>query len=150
MIESPASNPPKELHALHTLENIGTDPLITIRTVFPFRFFPCILTLDREKITISDYLFFFTREVENILIKDIVSITTVEDLFFANFSIISGLRLNKQYSMSFFWKDDARKLRRICEGLRIALKEEVDVLKVDNSSLVNRLEEIGTANPSNV
>jgi hypothetical protein len=147
MIEVPILNHPREMNALSTLEGMGTQPLIVIKTVFPFRFFPCIITLDREKITISDYLFFFTREVENLLIKDIVSVTTVEDLFFANITLISGLRLNKRYSISFFWKEDARRFRRICEGLRIALKEDVDVLKVDNHSLINRLEDIGTANP---
>ncbi len=135
-----------EISQLHQLESVGTEPLLTIQTVFPFRLFPCVIKLDREKLTISNHLFFFTREVENLLIKDLVSITTTENLFFASVVVVSGLRLNRRIGSAFFWNEDARKLRRLCEGLRIALREGIDVMQISRNELLNKLEEIGSAN----
>lgn len=146
MIETPAApSPLDEIKTLNTLENIGSSPLLIIRTVFPFRIFPCVIQLDREKLTISNSIFFFTREVENLMIKDLVSISTTENLFFANVTIVSGLRLNKKFNNSFFWNHEAQKLRRLCEGLRIALREGVDVMAIPNHELIARIEEIGSS-----
>lgn len=133
----------QDASVLNKLEEIGVNPLITIKTVFPFRFFPCMIKLDREKVTISDYIFFYTKQVENLFIKDIVSVSTTENLLFANITFVSGFRLNRKISTSYFWKEDAQRLRRICEGLRIARKENIDVMKIGKSKLIAQLEEIG-------
>ena len=146
MTEAPTLDTLKNQAVLSKLEGVGSRPLVIIRTVFPFRFFPCTIKLDREKITISNSLFFFAKEVENFLVKDLVSITTSENILFASITLISGLRLNRKLRIDYFWKADAHQFRRTCQGLIIALKENVDVMKVGDQELVSKLEEIGKAN----
>jgi len=132
----------QKLSALNNLSNI---PLLTIKTVFPFRFFPCVITLDREKLTIADYFFFSSKQVENLLAEDIVSVTSTENWLFANLTIVSGIRINKEISVSYLAKEDAKKLRRMVEGLLIASRQGIDLMKIPHNELVTKLEEIGTA-----
>jgi hypothetical protein len=133
----------QDASAIQELDELGVNPLITIRTVFPFRLFPCIITLDREKVTISDYIFFFTKQVENVFIKDMISVRTTENLFFANVTFVSGMWQNRKISNSYFWKEDAERFRKICEGLRTADKEKIDIMKISRQELIPRLEELG-------
>jgi len=130
---------------LTQLQNVSTLPLLTIRTVFPFRFFPAVLTLDREKLTISDHFFFFGKQVENFLAKDIVSVTSTENGFFANLTFVSGMRINRKVSISYLWKDDAKRFRRILEGLLIASREGINTMNISDAELIKKLEEIGAS-----
>jgi len=130
---------------LTVLNNVSTVPLLTIQTVFPFRLFPCMLSLDRQKLTISDHLFFGAKQVENILAEDIVSVNSTENFLFATLTVVSGMRLNKEFKVAYLWKEDARRLRRMLEGLLIASREGVDVLNISDSELIQKLEHIGTA-----
>lgn len=130
---------------LSQLKNVSTIPLITIETVFPFRLFPCVISLDREKLTISDHLFFSAKQVENVLAKDIVSVTSTENFLFATITVVSGMKLNKEFKVTYLWKEDARRLRRMLEGLLIASREGIDVMKIPDAELIQKLEQIGTA-----
>jgi hypothetical protein len=145
MVNPQTATAVESLESLNQLNVVGARPLITITTVFPFRFFPCTLQLDREKITIVNELFFFTKQTENLLVKDVVSLSTSENILFANITLVSGLRLNRKLSISFFQKEDARRFRRICNGLTIALKEAIDVMAISDEELVVKLEEIGSS-----
>lgn len=135
----------KQMNKLNELQQKGTTPLLTIQTVFPFKFFPCILTLDRQKITRSESFFFSSKEVENYLVEEIVSITSVESLFFATLTMVTGVRINKEVSVPFLRKEDARKMRRLVEGLLIAGREGIDVNKIPAEQLIQKVEEIGSA-----
>lgn len=132
--------------ALQKLEQIGTKPLIIIKSVFFLKPFPCTLTLDREKITITNQTFFYSKDVENVFVKDLVSISTTQNMFFASIMIVSGLRLNRTMTYAYFWKKEAEEFRSLCEGLRIAHRENIDVLSIEGPELIPRLYEIGSAN----
>ncbi|MBW7955353.1 hypothetical protein H3C66_01330 [Patescibacteria group bacterium] len=135
----------KNQKKLTQLETVSTRPLLVIQTVFPFRFFPCTISLDRQKLTISDTFFFFSKEVENYLAKDIVSVSTTEDLLFGSLSIVSGQRINKEVTITHLWKEDARRLRRMVEGMLIAAREGIDLMQISDQELIAKLEEIGAA-----
>lgn len=135
----------EDVQKLNDLQDISTEPLLKIRTVFPFRLFPCVITVDREKITISDQFFFLSKRVDNLLTKDIVSITSTENGFFSNITIVSGMRMNKEFSISHLKKDEAKKLRRIVEGILIASQEEIDLNNIPYRQLAHKLEEIGAS-----
>lgn len=145
MTDAPNPEAAKQIKKLNQLEKVGTKPLLQIQTIFPFRIFPCVITLDRQKLTISDKFFFSSKEVENFLAKDIVSIASTESMFYATINLVSGMRINKEVSVPFLKKEDARKLRRLVQGLLIAGKEGIDVNQIPENQLIAKLEEIGSA-----
>jgi hypothetical protein len=148
MVDSAANteeSPAKQIEKLTELEEVSTTPLLQIETVFPFRFFPCIVTLDRMKVTVIDQYFFFSKQIKTFLVKDIASVTVEDSWFFATFIMISVTPSPQKKIIPYLKKEDAYKLQRMIEGLLITNKENVDVLKIDDNSLAEKLEEIGRA-----
>ncbi len=140
----------KETQKLDRLEESAAVPLVTIKTVFPFRFFPCVISMDREKLTITDYFFFSSMQVENFLMDDIVSIALTQNWSFASLTFLTALPAARKISVSYFWYDQANYFRRIFQGMRIAKKEKIDVTKIDDAELVRKLDEIGSSTTYNV
>lgn len=135
----------KETQKLDRLEEAAAVPLVTIKTVFPFRFFPCVISLDREKLTITAYFFFSSMQVENFLMDDVVSIALTQNWFFASLTFLTALPAARKISASYFWYDQAHYFRRISQGMRIAKKEKIDVTKISDAELIKKLEEIGSS-----
>lgn len=132
-----------EIKKLNDLAHIDTSPLFTFRSVFPFDLFPNRVTIDRSKITVVDNLFFFTRQVQSLMIKDLMSVITHETLLLSSLHIIDRQYPQETIIVANLQKSDARKARRIIEGLIVADKEGVDLSRITNEQLIPKLEEIG-------
>lgn len=120
--------------------------LFKIKTVFPFQVFPTTLTIDPQKITVKFKEFFSSDEIKSIPIKNISHIHVDCGPIFANMHIVDqGIMSDETIvEIPYLKKEEAMKARRIIQGLIIAHKQNVDILKLsDGEDLTRNLEQIG-------
>lgn len=120
--------------------------LYKINTVFPFDFFPTIITIDPEKVTLKIKNFFNSSEIRSIHIKNISHIFVDTGPFFATLNIIDQSVLEDnvgKVQIPYIKKEEALRARRIIQGLIVANKEGVDLFKLTDNDLDKKLEEIG-------
>lgn len=132
-----------EMTKLEELSTSDHRALFVCRSCFPFDLFPDVITVDRNKITISQNFFFFTRSVQSIVITDLLTIIVDETLLFARLQIVDRLFHQDPIEVNTLLKSDARKLRWILEGLIIGKKEKIDFTKISNEELLPKLQRIG-------
>jgi hypothetical protein len=130
---------------LNNLKIRTTDTLLTISTVWPFDFFPDILRVDRNKVDIVYHTFFMQNFIFSILIDNINSVTVTTGPFFATLSIeISGMEKNPD-DLHYLKKSDAEVAKRVILGLVAAKRNGIDLTKIDNSTVLKQLEQVGAA-----
>lgn len=133
----------KEIDKLNDLAFVDNRALFVCCSVFPFDLFPDIITVDRNKITISKKYFFFTRSIQSIMIKDLLTIVVRESVLFATLEIVDKLFPQETIHVQYLQKRDTQRLRWLVEGLIVGEKEKIDFTKISNEELVPKLEEIG-------
>ncbi|QQG43891.1 MAG: hypothetical protein HYW86_03395 [Candidatus Roizmanbacteria bacterium] len=125
---------------LHKLEHAvlrSSTVVYQLTTVFPFYIFPVTIVIDEEKVSIIYSNFFYSKQVVQILLKDINSIQLESDVFFAK------MQFNNAEPISFLWKDKAFRARRIIEGLIILASESVDTSLLSIEEVRKKAEELG-------
>lgn len=142
----PAQPPNEDQKKLTILANRAHEALISVTTVFPFKFFPSTITIDRTKITVNEHFFFFSRQVQSVLVKDLMSLVVQMDLFFATVHIIDRLFPQDTIIVRFLPKDAARKVRWITQGLIAIQKEEIDSNNISTEELLSKAQMIGQNN----
>jgi len=128
---------------LEKLASESTQVLFTCSSVFPFELFPTRLIIDKTKVDIERQIFFASKAVETILIKDIFSVAVETDLLFASLVLIHRLPNQPQVRVKFLSKKDAFRCQHILEGLMVVDNENVDLSHVPAKQVVDRLEVIG-------
>lgn len=128
-----------------TLRN-STDILASATTVFPFTLFPNTATIDREKLNITNRVFFRVAEVVTIPIPDITHVTADVG------PIVGSIRVHthtagadRPYAINYMRRPDAIKFKRILQGYIIALKKGVDYSALNTEQLRTLLSELGKA-----
>ncbi|PWU23681.1 hypothetical protein C5B42_02095 [Candidatus Cerribacteria bacterium 'Amazon FNV 2010 28 9'] len=121
--------------------------LYKISTVFPFRVFPTVITVDHQKVDISTSVFFGSREINSILIDDIGSVVVDTSPFFATMTIHDRLPTREKITVEYLPKDKALKMRRIIEGLIISHKTNTNLQNQPPSAAAARLESMGKIKP---
>lgn len=118
--------------------------LARVKTVFPFTLFPDTVTLDRAKLTITHRDFFRVGEVISIRIEDILHITADVGPVFGSLQVATRF-FDKQrpYRVSFLWRHDTLKLKRITQGYLIAIQKEIDCSALSNKELAELLNGLG-------
>jgi len=113
--------------------------------VFPFNLFPDTITIDREKITIAHRVFFRIAEVISIRIEDVLNVTADVGPFFGSLKITSRFfdHQEKPYKITFLWRSDAMRLKRIAQGYLIARKKNIDCSKLSAKELRDALDSLG-------
>ncbi len=108
----------------------GAKELYRVRTIFPFDFFPKDLVIDEYKVSIIYRYFFWSEEVISIYIKDL-GITLGVGLLFASLKLSDKRMLLEEgkqvFDLNFFWKEEARRARRIIQGLIIMHEQKAKV-----------------------
>lgn len=118
--------------------------LISATTVFPFTLFPDTVVLDRSKLTIAHREFFWTGEVMSIRIEDILNVTVDTGPFFGSLKIFTRFfSVDKPYTVSFLYRRDALKIKRILQGYVIALQKNIDCSTLPTPELANMLDDLG-------
>lgn len=123
--------------------NTANEVLATATTVFPFTLFPDTVTIDRSSLTITHRSFFRIAEVMTIRIEDVLNVTSYVGPFFGSVQITTRFFADKPYSVNYFWRDDALKIKQVMQGYIIARHNNIDYSNLPKKELVAILEKLG-------
>jgi hypothetical protein len=102
------------------------------------------LCLDRAKLTLTKRMFVSTAQVMSIRIEDILNVTATIGPLFGSISITSRVFNNqKPYTINYFWRKDALRLKRITQGYVIALQRGIDCSNLPIQELSQLLDQLG-------
>ncbi len=133
---------------LDELASIDNQALFTAKGVFPFDLFPDTVYIDRNKISIHKHFFFFTKQLQSIMIRDTLTVVVEENLLFASLQIVDKVFPQETIQVRFLTKSDAKKIRWIVEALIVGLNENIDFTRIPNEDLIPKLLEIGKISTS--
>lgn len=120
----------------------SNEVLATATTVL--QIFSDTLTIDRAKLTVTKRTFFSTAEVMSIRIEDVLNVTAAVGPIFGAIKIVSRvLNTEKPYTINYFWREDALRLKRITQGYVIALQRGIDCSSLPTKELATMLESLG-------
>jgi hypothetical protein len=117
--------------------------LFEIKTVFPFTFFPNILRIDFQKVSITHKDFFWSRSDRIINISDIVGVSVQSDPLFATLVITTKFYNQDFLKISYLHKKQATLARKIIQGLIIVSKQKIKIEETDRGKIITMLEKIG-------
>ncbi len=117
--------------------------LFQANTVFPFILFPDTITLDREKLTIANRLFFRMAKITSVPIADILSVEADVGPFFGSVHMTSRYFFTNARSVKFLTRGDAVKLQRLLQGYIIAHERKVDCTSINTEHLRILLNDLG-------
>jgi hypothetical protein len=151
--DSPLRQMSKEqsVKALRRAVGSSHEVLMSATTVFPFTLIPDTITLDREKLTISNRFFFRIAEVSSIRIEDILNIIADVGPFFGSLKITTRFfdDSSEPHNVNYLWRSDALKLKRVVQGYIIARQKGIDCTAFKPNELVDMLDKLGQADPNN-
>jgi hypothetical protein len=129
--------------SLDELVNKSNRVLLTVKTVFPFDFFPDTIVVDENKTTVIRRFFFASQAVYTIFIENIESITVTNSLFLAAVRVDARALHEISRTIKNLKKDDAARVKRIITGLVICRKEKINTARFSAAELTYKIEEIG-------
>lgn len=132
---------------VETLLEESQKVLFRASSVFPFDFFPDVITIDECKVNIVAREFFFSEDIHSIPIEMIKDIEIESGPLFATLKIVPDGYPGHTPEVHHLRKQDAIKARRIIQGLMVASKHDVDLgnINVSKSKLLSLIESIGSS-----
>lgn len=153
VIQKEERGPPKQdedtqrnVRKLEELVEHSQKPLLKIKTVIPLNPFPTEVVVDINKVNIVLKEFFASENVHGVLIKDISDVVVECNPIFATLKIIDIGFTDNSIDVEYLRKKDAIKARKVIQGLVIAHKYGVDLSKIDDENLCDKVEELGSVN----
>lgn len=145
---SPEQQNEREKHnrRFNTLVKKSGRVLLRANAIFPFDFFPDTLVIDESKVNIIHRIFFFTDEIQSILVPHIKDVLIDNSLLFSTLLILPDGFSENWVSIEHLWKKDAVRARRIILGLLVGYKEGVDITKVETENFAKKIEALGSIN----
>ncbi|MFY9489173.1 MAG: hypothetical protein WAP35_10850 [Solirubrobacterales bacterium] len=135
------------LKKLYKIVSRSNEVLATATAVFPFDLFPDSVTLDRTKVTITKRSFFWSAEVISIRIEDILNISSGVGPFFGSITIASRVMSSEDhFTIDYFWRKDAIRLKHIIQGYVIAHHNDIKVSHLSKKEMIATLSELGHDN----
>lgn len=120
-------------------------PLIRISTHVPINLFPKEIVVDVNKVTLISKEILGAKQVVSISIEDITDVIVETIPFFATMKIFDKGFAQNSIRIRFLKKYEALKVRKIIQGLMAVHKAKIDLSKVDQDTLFQKLEEVGKA-----
>ena len=110
--------------------------------------FPDTMIIDRAKVTITKRTFFRSAEIMSIRIEDVLNATCTVGPILGTVKMASRALNTEQPAVSIgkFWRNDAKKLKRVLQGYVIALQRSIDCSALGTKELSKMLEELGADN----
>ncbi len=133
-----------ETQKLDEMVQVCEEPLIQIKTVFPFVLFPNEVIVDIIKVSIVYGNFFASKQIHSVLIKDISDIVVETNLFFATLKIIDIGYTDSTIDINYLKKTEGDRVRKVIQGLVMAHRHGVNLTQVDTENLLEKLESLGT------
>lgn len=119
--------------------------LLSVKTVFPFTFFPDTVVVTEEKVSLVNEIFYFSKQIRSVLIKDIATVQVGTSLFFGKLEIIDKNFQARPIIVDYLKKDDALEARRVIQGLIVIAREEMDLQQTEISDLTKTVGELGSS-----
>lgn len=117
--------------------------LVEIRTHhFPFDFFPDTIRVEEETVTVTKRWFIFSAEVYSVNMVNIANVLMNTTPFFAQLTIVSKTFEENTIAIPDLWIKDAIYVRRIIEGMRTMISNQVDTSIYSRVELIEKLEEL--------
>lgn len=119
--------------------------LVRARTVvLPNNLFSDSVVVDRTKVTITKSNFFWNAEVISIRIEDVLNVSTNAGPLFGSLTIASRVMSSTDhFTINYFWRKDAERLKCILQGYVIALHNKIDVQDLTLYELIDTLTDLG-------
>jgi hypothetical protein len=141
--DEPASGPEQ----LADLTDTANELLFEATTIFPFTLFPDTVTLDREKVTVANRVFFKVAKINSVAIADIQTIEANVGPFFGSIKVLrinmAPIDVNAPIAVRFLWRADAIKLQHLIQGYMLARRKKIDCTAVDKEQLLIMLNDLG-------
>ncbi len=139
----PDSKSAKGPETLDELTAKSQEVLYEATTVFPFTLFPDTLTIDREKLTIANRVFWRVANITSVPVGEIMSAETNVGPFFGSLHLTFRFFTNNERTINFLSRKDATELQRLIHGYIIAHRREIDVTSVSKDKLIDLLKDLG-------
>lgn len=118
--------------------------LMTMKSAFPFNFFPTIVAIDTHRVTVIQRHFPLGSTAQTISVKDISSVIVNQAHSFASMKMLHKFVGNEPIEITRMSPSDINKAQKIIDGLIIVDREQVDLSHQEKTKLSQNLEEIGT------
>lgn len=141
--QDPSSKSAAGPETLTELTEKSLDVLYEATTVFPFTLFPDTVTLDREKLTIAERMFWRTAKITSVPVGEIMSAEANVGPLFGSLRLTFRFFANNERVVNFLPRKDAVEMQRLIHGYIIAHRREIDVSSVSKDKLINLLSELG-------
>jgi hypothetical protein len=145
-IKAEEDNVKKSITEERKLDNLITNShkvLFKCSAVFPFDLFPDELSIESTQVNVKRKVFFLTAQSSSVPVKNISDVILSTSIFFSSIRVVDQYFAQNSIDVSFLKKDDALKVKKIIQGLVIAVKEDVDPSRITPNHLVNRAEKLG-------
>lgn len=109
-----------------------------------FDFFPNIINVEENRVNIIIRDLFYSSHVHSVDIKDISNVFITMTPFFAQLIIVSKTFAQNQVKVGGLYRSDAIFSRRIIEGLRQFVAQQVDTSVFTTAELVDKLQKLST------
>ena len=118
--------------------------LYSLKSLFPLDPFPTTITIQPSTISIVHNLFGLSQNLMTVTMEDIFTVEVEAGLFFANLRIQQKQPLLPIVEITYLWKDQAMKARRIIQGLLVVQAKNLEIPDMKASEVIPFLEDIGS------
>lgn len=133
----------KNTDKLNKLLSQSGKTLLKIRSVFPFDFFPSELSIDMNKVSCIERTFFYSERQQSITISDISDVYVDMALLFATIKIVDKFFDKNAVTVRKLKKHEALLAKGIIQGLIVANRQEIDLSKIEDVHLTEKLKQLG-------
>lgn len=133
----------KQERKLHQAVKETRKTLATARSVFPFELFPDLITIDQHKLTIEYRSFFGIKQTVSVPIENVKNIQADLGPFFGSIIVTSDHFINNTQTVNWLWRNDAEHIQKLVQGIMVAVKEGIDLSKVEVEELKKDLTSLG-------
>lgn len=115
--------------------------VITISSKFPWDLFPDTIKVEESRVT---FVFnqFMSSQSHTVDIKDISNVFIQSSFFLASLQIVSRTYIQNDIKIDFLDTKKAEKVKRIIEGLRTLINNNIDTSNYEICDLLDKLEEL--------
>lgn len=138
----------ENLPKLEELKSMKDCELMRIRTVFPFKFFTDCLVIEENKLTFVWSIFFWSKDIRSVLLRDISNVSIETNLFFATINVTDQFFAKDLLTINYLPKTQALEAQRLIQGLIVSARENIDYTDIPKDEVIKHALKLGEANTS--
>lgn len=109
--------------------------------IFPWDFFPDTIVVEESRVTFV-FRQFLSSQSHSVDIKDISNVFIESSLFLATLQVVSQTYIQNDIKIVHLKRKQAEKVRRIIEGLRTFIQNNIDTSDYEVHELISKIEEL--------